>query len=105
MILVVSSPADEHARVVLNELSSLGASARLLDLEWFPRTIRLAVHYDRANRREVRLRTGSEGTLDLSEVHVVWWRRGGAGRGGRAGRPQAFVLDPAIVRPSHRTFA
>ncbi len=41
-----------------------------------------------------RLRFDDGRTFDLSDVHVVWWRR-----------PQPFEIDPVIRRPSHRAFA
>jgi hypothetical protein len=92
MILVISTPRDEHAQSVLVELSKLGAPAQLLDLSEFPRSLGLAMRYEGGDRRFV---LGcADGGLDLEDCGAVWWRR-----------PQPPEISGDITRPSHRAFA
>jgi hypothetical protein len=94
MILVVSSPNDEHGQVVLREVASRGGTGRLLDLARFPRELRLSLRLDTADRREFTLRSAQGDPLPFADVRVVWWRR-----------PQPFQIDPGIQQASHRGFA
>jgi hypothetical protein len=92
MILVISTPRDEHAQTVLVELSKLGAPAQLLDLSEFPQRLGLAMRYEGRTRRFV---LGcAEGGLDLEDCGAVWWRR-----------PQSPEISSEIARSSHRMFA
>jgi hypothetical protein len=92
MILILSTPRDEHAQTVLVELSKLGAEARLLDLREFPQRLGLVMHYQGGERR---FRFGCEESgLDLDGCGAVWWRR-----------PQSPEISPKILRGSHRFFA
>ena len=92
MILVISTPRDEHAQTVLVELSKLGAPAQLLDLAEFPQRLGLTMRYEGHDHRFVLGCT--EGGLDLDDCGAVWWRR-----------PQSPEISPEITRPSHRAFA
>ncbi len=94
MIVVVSSPDDEHGQVVLREIAHRRGTGRLLDLARFPRELRLSLHFEAAGRRHFLLRSSQDEPLVLSDVRVIWWRR-----------PQPFQVDPSIQRPSHRGFA
>lgn len=94
MILVVSSPSDEHGQVVLHELARRGAVARLLDLSRFPRELRLALQFAADGDRCFSIRLPDADPLPLAEARVVWWRR-----------PQPFQLDPRLRRPTHARFA
>jgi hypothetical protein len=94
VILVVSSPNDEHGQVVLREMAHRGGIGRLIDLARFPQELRLSLHFDIAGRREFTLKSSQGDPLALSDVRVVWWRR-----------PQPFQIHPGIQRPSHRGFA
>ena len=92
MILVVSTPTDEHALAVLAELSKLGAQAQILDLSEFPQQFGLALRYHQGERD---FSFGcKEGGLDLENCGAVWWRR-----------PQVPQISSEITRPSHRDFA
>lgn len=92
MILVLSTPADEHALVVLTELTKLGARAQLLDLSEFPQQLGLTLRFRKGDRR---FAFGCEDTgLDLDDCGAVWWRR-----------PQPPQVSPRITRASHRLFA
>jgi glutathione synthase/RimK-type ligase-like ATP-grasp enzyme len=92
MILILSTPRDEHAQAVCAELSKLGARTHLLDLSDFPQRLRLAMKYQ---GREHHFAFGCSDTgLDLDDCGAVWWRR-----------PQPPVVSSEIVRASHRHFA
>ena len=92
MILVLSTPRDEHAQTVLVELSRLGAEVQLLNLAEFPQRLALTMSYQNGVRR---FKFGCEESgLDLDECGAVWWRR-----------PQAPEISPKILRASHRLFA
>jgi glutathione synthase/RimK-type ligase-like ATP-grasp enzyme len=92
VILIISTPRDEHAQAVQIELTKRGAAAQLLDLSEFPSSLGLSMRYTGAQRRFV---FGCEDSgLDLAECGAVWWRR-----------PQHPVISPRVTRPSHRQFA
>src|SRR5881394_1687473 len=91
MILVLSTPRDEHAATVLAELAKLDAPAQLLDLAEFPQRLGLAMSYRGADRR---FAFGCHGGLDLDDCGAVWWRR-----------PQSPEISERITRASHRMFA
>ncbi|MDQ3539674.1 MAG: alpha-L-glutamate ligase [Chloroflexota bacterium] len=94
MILVVSSPSDAHATVVLRRLADLGAPAELLDLSRFPTETRLALGYGATAGTTARIQLTGNRWIDLADVTAIWWRR-----------PQPLGIDPAIRRSGHRTFA
>ena len=94
MILVVSTPADEHTQVVLRELSALGAETYLCDLSRFPRDMTLVMRYERAARPEFTLHDTEGRAVRVDRVRAVWWRR-----------PQSYSPDDSITRRSHRNFA
>ena len=94
MILVISSPNDEHATAVLSRLEQAGATAALLDLSQFPREVGLTMSYDNHSAHKFALTLPGPITLHLEECRVIWWRR-----------PQPFQLHPEIQQDSHRTFA
>jgi len=92
MILILSTPRDEHAQTVYAELLNLGGQARVLDLSEFPQRLGLIIRYERG---EHRFAFGCAGTnLDIENCGVVWWRR-----------PQPPEVSPNITRASHRQFA
>src|SRR5688572_27478182 len=94
MILVVSSPRDEHATVVLQHLEQLDARAELLDLSTFPRESCLALSYSAERGFGARITLANRGVISLTDVTAIWWRR-----------PQPLDIDPTIRRSSHRAFA
>lgn len=92
MILVLSTPRDEHAQSVLVELAKQGAKAQLVDLREFPQRLGLTMRYDGDRHRFV---FGcSDGGLDLDDCGAAWWRR-----------PQSPEVSSNILGPSHRLFA
>ncbi|NML32757.1 MvdC/MvdD family ATP grasp protein [Paraburkholderia antibiotica] len=92
MILILSTPRDEHAQVVMAELMKLDAPAMLLDLSDYPQRSSFSMKYE---RHGLALELGcSEGGLDLDDCGAVWWRR-----------PQWPEISTAIVRDTHRNFA
>src|SRR5438874_11648778 len=92
MILVLSTPRDEHAQTVLVELSKIGAKAQLLDLREFPQRLGLTMRYEDGRRR---FAFGCTNTVfDLDDCGAAWWRR-----------PQSPDVSPQILGSSHRLFA
>jgi hypothetical protein len=91
MIVIASHPADDHAAGVLAALRHRRQPVRLVDTALFPTKTRIALHYG-ATEATGTLRS-DDGTLELGDVGVVWWRR-----------PQPFTLDPAID-PAAASFA
>lgn len=94
MILVISSPRDEHAKAVLRDLAGLGGAATLLDLSLFPQQMQLAMRFDGVHSRSFYLRLADQTELPLADCRVIWWRR-----------PQPFTLHPEIQEDSHCAFA
>ena len=94
MIVVISTPSDDHAAHVLADLQRLGRPAALVDTAQFPQRLRLAMHYNGVPRGVFRLITNAGAELPLEDCSVVWWRR-----------PQPYVVHSEIQRETHRTFA
>jgi glutathione synthase/RimK-type ligase-like ATP-grasp enzyme len=92
MILILSTPRDEHAQTVMAEILKLGAKAQLLDLSEFPQRLGLCMHYEN-DKRQFSFGCVNSG-LDLRNCGSVWWRR-----------PQQPEISPNIIRDSHRYFA
>lgn len=94
MILIFSTPKDEHAAQVFQHLMDLGVEARFLDLAGFPRSLRLHMHYDRPDHRDFAI-VGTDGNaIDCDQVTAAWWRR-----------PEPFRIPPEITNPHMRDFA
>jgi glutathione synthase/RimK-type ligase-like ATP-grasp enzyme len=94
VILIISSPGDEHAAAVMAELDRHGARATLLDLSRFPLAMRLEIGYRSGSLPRYQLAEGDRPPLNLDKEAVVWWRR-----------PQAFSIPSVIRRETHRGFA
>lgn len=92
MILIISTPRDEHAMAVQVELTRLGARSHLLDLSGFPQRLGLSMRYD-SNGGSFAFGC-DESSLDLEDCGAIWWRR-----------PQSPDISPNIPRTSHRQFA
>jgi glutathione synthase/RimK-type ligase-like ATP-grasp enzyme len=90
-VLVLSKASDTHAQAVLEVLARRGAKVELLDLSEFPTRLALSMEFSKKKRRFELARRGS-GSLDLSSVKSVWWRR-----------PQPFRLPR--MSPTHGEFA
>jgi glutathione synthase/RimK-type ligase-like ATP-grasp enzyme len=93
MILLVSTPGDDHTAAVARLLSQAGLEAKVLDLSSFPQAMRLVLHFDGTRNRDFTILEADGQALALSCVTAVWWRR-----------PQPFVVHPEISRPDHRGF-
>ena len=94
MIVIYSSLVDGHARAVQHILTEeMGLAATILDLSWFPRSMRMTSVVDADRVSDVL--TLPDGTvIHHEQVRAVWWRR-----------PQPYGLDPAVANPAHREFA
>jgi hypothetical protein len=73
MILIVSSPTDVHAHLVMKELRYLKAEVTLLDLSKFRQPLELAMRYGSSDR-DCALQITSNISLPLNEFRVIWWR-------------------------------
>ena len=92
MILILSTPRDDHAQTVLAELLKLDAQAQLMDLSEFPQRLGLIIQYEQGDSRFV---FGCTDTgLDIGNCNAIWWRR-----------PQPPEISPDITQSSHRYFA
>lgn len=92
-VLIVSSPADLHARAVMLELTARGTPVELLDLADFPGKLTLTLEFGNGRRR-FHLRRPGQGELDLETIRAVWWRR-----------PSTFNLPTTLRDPAHRRLA
>jgi len=92
MILILSTPRDEHAQAVYGEILKLGGSARLLDLSDFPQRLGLIMRYEQGRHRYA-LGCGDM-DFDMDGCGAAWWRR-----------PQQPEVSVSIMRVSHRQFA
>ena len=92
VILIVSSPDDEHATAVLRRLDALGHESRLLDLSAFPTDLTVSMRYESTDGADA-LRSAI-GDQPLAQVDAVWWRR-----------PQPFELSPDLEDGVDRSFA
>lgn len=76
LILVVSHPADEHARAVRRALRRRGADSRLLDLSRFPAELSLTIGAGAGSGDDGPVLAPRRGRpLRLDEVRTIWWRR------------------------------
>lgn len=73
MILIVSSPTDIHAHLVMKELRYLKAGVTLLDLSKFRQPLELAMRYGNTDRN-CALQITSAISLPLHDFRVIWWR-------------------------------
>lgn len=94
MILILSSPGDDHAVAVMRRLDALGAAHELLDLSRFPRELELEWAISEGGELERCRFHGPDGEVDLRTANVVWWRR-----------PQPFELHKEVVSATERLFA
>jgi glutathione synthase/RimK-type ligase-like ATP-grasp enzyme len=92
MILILSTPLDEHAQTVMAELLKLDTKSQLLDLSEFPQKLRLSLFYEDGKHRF--LFGCDEQGLKLEDCRSIWWRR-----------PQQPVISKEIIRDTHRNFA
>lgn len=93
MILVVSYPDEDHTQGVIRHLQSAGHAVTLLDLAEFPARATMSMRWDHGGG-PVFVADGADGTKDLTDVRVAWWRR-----------VRPFTVDPALTLPAMRGFA
>jgi glutathione synthase/RimK-type ligase-like ATP-grasp enzyme len=94
MILVISSPGDQHAQAVLAHLEHAQAPAQLVDIGRYPNAMSLTAAFDQDEAWSYSL-TDSDGTVvPLTDSRVIWWRR-----------PRAHTIDPRIRQPRHMIFS
>lgn len=92
MILIVSTPRDEHAQAVQIELAKLGARSQLLDISEFPRSLALSMDYSGADHHFI---FGcDESGLNLAGCGAIWWRR-----------PQPPQVSSQVTQPTYQAFA
>jgi glutathione synthase/RimK-type ligase-like ATP-grasp enzyme len=94
MILIFSTPADEHAAQVLQHLKDLGVRVRFIDLAGFPCSLRLRMHYDQPDHRDFAIIDVDGTSIDCDQVTAAWWRR-----------PELFSIPSEITDPHVRSFA
>jgi hypothetical protein len=91
MILILSNDADIHATMVREMIEARGERVQILDTGDFPARTRMVMEPGAAAGR--RLMHTPKGTIDLSEVRAVWWRR-----------PQPYGLHEDITDPVMEKF-
>ena len=75
MIVVISHPADVHARRVLERLASWGREAVLFDIADLPDESTLTIDFAEPSRPRVRIAHRVTGPVELTRASAVWWRR------------------------------
>lgn len=75
MILIISSPNDEHSKAVIDKLNQRGEPFTLLDLSQFPRNQKLSIAYSASGNYKYSIILEGRSELDLSTCKSVWWRR------------------------------
>jgi glutathione synthase/RimK-type ligase-like ATP-grasp enzyme len=87
MILIIGPRNDLHHRLVHARLSEKGASAVIVDLNEFPRRMKLSFGVSNEGKPQMILKRADEPReIDLSQVTAVWFRRW-----------VDFTLDPAMA--------
>ena len=94
MILIVSTPTDNHATAVMGELDAMGTPHAMLNLAEFPRAIAFSWELE-SNGSVTRCTFSSGGApIELHKTTSVWWRR-----------PQPLELHPEMGDPVNQRFA
>ncbi len=95
MIIIISSPTDEHAEAVMREFERRGISdVKILDFTEFPMQMDMLMRFDNNGRNDYVLKFSDGSRLAMDEVKSFWWRR-----------PQAFGVPQTVTNPAHRHFA
>lgn len=94
MILIFSTPEDDHAARVLQHLNDLGADACILNLAGFPDNLRLHMHYDQKDQRSFSILDSNGNVIHHDQVTASWWRR-----------PEPFSIHAEVTDPHLRGFA
>lgn len=100
MILIITHSQDnESIPLVINAISQQGGKAFRFDTDRFPTEIQLDVYYGKGTQRLIL--ASEQGSLDLSEVSAVWYRR--IAIGGRIPTTMDPQLRNASVQESRTT--
>lgn len=91
MILILSNETDIHATLVRDTIRARGANVDILDTGDFPARTRMVMEPGGTPGRRLMHTPG--GTIDLSKVRAVWWRR-----------PQPYGLHEDITDPVMEKF-
>lgn len=91
MILILSNEADIHASLVRDVIRERGAPVEILDTSDFPVRTRMVLEPGGTPGRRLMHTPG--GTIDLSQVRAVWWRR-----------PQPYGLHENLTDPVMEKF-
>ena len=93
MILVISYPGEEHTVEVVQRLEGQGREAIQVDLGDFPADRDLVMSWPPLEQPSYVV-GGSNGSVDLRDAHVGWWRR-----------VRPYAVDQSIADPTMRAFA
>ncbi len=93
MILIVSYPEEDHSIEVIKHLNNAGAEVKLISLSDFPIRSSVESTWD-SNMKPTHIIHTPDGSFNLNDVHVVWWRR-----------IVPFEIDPKINRDTDRVFS
>ncbi|MEP2030201.1 MAG: MvdC/MvdD family ATP grasp protein [Paracoccaceae bacterium] len=91
MILILSHRGDQHAVVVLEQLTKNRVPAAMFDTAVFPNNASLSIHQTGGGQQADLSFEGAN--LDMGSVRRVWWRR-----------PRGFTPDAALTRPEDFNF-
>jgi hypothetical protein len=73
--LIVAPPGDAHALVVAAKVEDRGFEVTIWDSGRLPSTDHLSLSLSKSGKCSVTLESAACGTLDLSNVRSIWWRR------------------------------
>lgn len=99
VLIITHSGDNESIPLVLNAIEQQGGKAFRFDTDRFPTEVQLDVHYGKGTQRL--MLTSFQGSLDLSEVSAVWYRR--IWIGGRIPTTMEPQLRNASVQESRMT--
>src|SRR5687768_12553436 len=74
MILILSEPDDEHARIVAEKLKERGVKLLWFDHGQYPKESQISLSYSVSGEMQPVLRVGGE-RYDLNRVTAAWRRR------------------------------
>jgi hypothetical protein len=74
-VLIIAPPGDVHALVVAARIESRSHEVVIWDSARLPATDQLSLYLTKGGQRRVILESTACGTIDLSQVQSIWWRR------------------------------
>ena len=99
ILIITHSQDNESIPLVINAISQQGGKAFRFDTDRFPTEVQLDVYYGKGTQRLIL--ASEQGSLDLSEVSAVWYRR--IAIGGRIPTTMEPQLRNASVQESRTT--